>query len=300
MNREMLARQRGGEALATTDLALSLLAGIGSLDFQERLAHSLKQHVKVDAGLILLYRRGTAPKILFNDWCTDKGLSDIRNYLQGSYRLDPFYRLALDNGDDGLYRLNQIEPSLDRSQYYRDYYRHSGLHDEFNIFVSLDADTKVAISLARRRPHEIFSGEDAEFLQLAAPLLSQVVLKHYRDLRPEVIEDQGSLLQSALTQALRSFGRSVLTARECEIAQLILRGFSVKGAAARLGISPATVKLHRRNLYAKLDIASQAALFSLFIDAAVSAGNTSEDPLIAYLGRRRQLTGQLVPNRRTG
>lgn len=296
MDGETVARRTDGGASATTDLALSLLAGVGSLDFQERLAQSLKQHVKIDAGLILLYRRDTAPKILFNDWCTGKGLSDIRHYLQGCYRLDPFYRLALDNGDDGLYRLNQIEPSLDRSQYYRDYYRHSGLHDEFNIFVSLDADTRVAISLARRRSHEIFSGEDAEFLQTAAPLLSQAVLKHYRDLRPEALEDQGSLLRSALAQALRNFGHSVLTARECEVAQLILRGFSVKGAAARLGISPATVKLHRRNLYAKLDISSQTALFSLFIDAAASATSTSEDPLIAYLGRRGQLTGQFVPN----
>lgn len=296
MDGGIFAQRTDGGTPATTDLALSLLAGVGSLDFQDRLAQSLKRHVKVDAGLILLYRRDTAPRILFNDWCTDKGLSDIRSYLQGSYRLDPFYRLALDNGDDGLYRLNQIEPALGRSQYYRDYYRNSGLHDEFNIFVSLDVDTKVAISLARRRSHEIFSGDDAEFLQMAAPLLSQAVLKHYRDLRPEVIEDRGSLLQSALAQALRNFGRSVLTARECEVAQLILRGFSVKGAAARLGISPATVKLHRRNLYAKLDIASQTALFSLFIDAAASAGNASEDPLIVYLGRRGQLTGQLEPN----
>lgn len=291
-----VAAQSDRRASATADLALSLLAGVGARDFQERLALSLKRHVKVDAGLILLYRRDTAPKILFNDWCTDKGLSDIRNYLQGSYRLDPFYRLALDNGDDGLYRLNQIEPSLDRSQYYREYYRHSGLHDEFNIFVTLDTDTKVAISLARRRSHEIFSGADAKFLQTAAPLLSQAVLRHYRDLRPEAIEDQGSLLQSTLAHALKNFGRSVLTARECEIAQLILRGFSVKGAAARLGISPATVKLHRRNLYAKLDISSQTALFSLFIDAVALASNASEDPLITYLGRRGPRTGQRVPN----
>ena len=117
MHGEIVAQTPGGETSAAMDLALSLLAGVGSLDFQERLAQSLKQHVQVDAGLILLYRRDAAPKILFNDWCNDRGLSDIRNYLQGSYREEPFYRLALDNGDDGLYRLNQIEPSIDRSEY---------------------------------------------------------------------------------------------------------------------------------------------------------------------------------------
>ncbi|HEV7321405.1 MAG TPA: helix-turn-helix transcriptional regulator [Ensifer sp.] len=266
------------------DLALSLMAGVGCSDFQDRLAQSLKRHIAIDAGLMLLYRRGAAPKILFNDWRTDKGLSDIRAYLQGPYRMDPFYRLALDNGDDGLYRLRQIDPSFDRSQYYRDYYRHSGLHDEFNVFIGIDADTKIAISLARRHSHAAFSGEDQDFLQGAAPLLSMAVLRHYRDLRPESLgDDDGSPLQNALALAVRNFGRSVLTDRECQVAQMILRGYSVKGAAEKLGISPATVKLHRRNLYAKLDITSQTALFSLFIDAVSSASSAFEDPLTSYL-----------------
>lgn len=278
------------------DLALSLMAGVGCSDFQDRLSLSLKRHVAIDAGLILLYRRNAAPKILFNDWRTDKGLSDIRAYLQGPYRMDPFYRLALDNGDDGLYRLKQIDPSYDRSQYYRDYYQHSGLHDEFNVFVGLDADTKIAISLARRRSHAAFSAEDQNFLQTAAPLLSMAVLRHYRDLRPESLGDESSSLQNALAQAIKNFGRSVLTDRECQVAQMILRGYSVKGAAEKLGISPATVKLHRRNLYAKLDITSQTALFSLFIDAVSSANNAFEDPLITYLSPAGALAGSLIPN----
>ncbi|HEV7308407.1 helix-turn-helix transcriptional regulator [Ensifer sp.] len=266
------------------DLALSLMTSVGCADFQDRMAETLKRHIAVDAGLMLLYRRGAAPKILFNDWRTDKGLSDIRAYLQGPYQMDPFYRLALDNGDDGLYRLRQIDPSYDRSQYYRDYYRHSGLHDEFNVFVSIDADTKIAISLARRHAHAAFSPEDQDFLQSAAPLLSMAVLRHFRDLRPESLgDDDGSPLQSALAQAIRNFGRSLLTDRECQVAQMILRGYSVKGAAEKLGISPATVKLHRRNLYAKLDITSQTALFSLFIDAVSSARTAFEDPLSTYL-----------------
>ena len=48
------------------------------------------------------------------------------------------------------------------------------------------------------------------------------------------------------------FGSSVLTERECEIARLILRGYSLKGAAEKLSISQTTVKLHRSNLYRKM------------------------------------------------
>lgn len=280
---------------AVNDLAVSLISGIGRLDFQEHITRSLKQHLCVDAGLILLYRKGAPPKILFNDWQTHRGLRDIQHYLEGPYRLDPFYQLVLDNGDDGLYRLSRIAPNaFDRTPYYRDYYRHCGLTDEFNYLISLDSQTKVAISLCRNRSNPEFSGEDELLLESVSPMLRTAVLRHWRDLRPETLDASGSFLQGALAQAIERFGRSILTDRECEVAQLILRGYSLKGAAVRLGISPATVKLHRRNLYAKLDVTSQTSMFSLFIDAVSSAKNLYEDPLAGYLERRVQLTGDLL------
>ena len=76
-------------------------------------------------------------------------------------------------------------------------------------------------------------------------------------------------------KALSQFGCGVLSDRELEIARLILRGFSSKAMAERLKISPDTIKVHRRHLYAKLDISSQPELFSLFIQ---SLGHDLENP----------------------
>ncbi len=42
-------------------------------------------------------------------------------------------------------------------------------------------------------------------------------------------------------------------------------GYSSKGIAERLGITLGTVKNHRKHLYAKLQINSQAELFNLFL-----------------------------------
>lgn len=280
---------------AIADLAMALLEGIGRLDFQERIMSALKQQIGFDASLILLYRRDLAPKILFNDWRTDRGLSNIQQYLQGYYRLDPFYRLTLEDGIDGVHQLSQLDTGFSDSDYYRQHYRHSGLQDEINVLVSLDADTKFAISLARRDTGRPFTDADLQFLRTATPLLVKAIVRHYRDLRPGGQDDE-PLLQSALAQAVRNFGRSVLTGRECQVVQLVLRGHSVKAAAAKLGIAPATVKLHRRNLYAKLDVTSQAGLFSLFLDAVCSADNALDDPLAGYLTRRARLTGDVLPN----
>lgn len=64
-------------------------------------------------------------------------------------------------------------------------------------------------------------------------------------------------MATQIRDALSHFGASVLSERELEIARLILRGYSSKAMAERLAISPETIKVHRRHLYAKLDISSQ-------------------------------------------
>lgn len=281
----------GGGAAMVEDVAACLLDAIGRLDFQDRLMQGLKQHVAFDAGLVLLYRDGAPPRILYNEWRDGKGLADIQHYLRGPYRIDPFYRLASTQGADGLYRLSQIDPAFLTSRYYREYFRYCGLRDEVNAFVTLDPAAKIALSLARETRRAPFSDADIEKLQSVMPLLGIAVCRHFRELRPQSLDDDGLPLQNALAQAVKNFGRSVLTERECQVAQLILYGYSVKGAAEKLAISPATVKLHRRNLYSKLDISSQTALFSLFIDSVSSSRGVFEDPLDGYLTRRSPLTG---------
>ncbi len=57
----------------------------------------------------------------------------------------------------------------------------------------------------------------------------------------------------------------LLTKRELEIVTLILKGHSNLSLAAVLSLSPNTVKVHRRQIYAKLTISSQAELFRLFL-----------------------------------
>ena len=69
-----------------------------------------------------------------------------------------------------------------------------------------------------------------------------------------------------LTECFESFGQSVLTRREREISQLLLRGHSSKSIARELSIAPGTVMVHKRNLFGKLGISSQYELFSLLID----------------------------------
>ena len=80
-------------------------------------------------------------------------------------------------------------------------------------------------------------------------------------------EQPGGSLHQRLTRCFENFGEGLLTDRERQITQLLLRGHSTKSIARELGIAPGTVMVHKRNLFSKLGITSQYELFSRFIGA---------------------------------
>ncbi len=59
------------------------------------------------------------------------------------------------------------------------------------------------------------------------------------------------------------FGKRI-TPRETQVVAQVLEGHSSDSIAKDLGISVGTVRIHRRNIYAKLQISSQQELFSIF------------------------------------
>ena len=90
------------------------------------------------------------------------------------------------------------------------------------------------------------------------------------DLSPNPQADLAPRLQ----EVLRGFGRDVLTDREREACHLLLSGHSAKSSARLMDISPETVRMHRKNLYTKLEVGSQSELFALFIEC-LSQGSAS-------------------------
>jgi len=74
-----------------------------------------------------------------------------------------------------------------------------------------------------------------------------------------------------------------LTPRERDVLWYLLRGYSSALTAEKLQTSDGTVKIHRKNIYRKLEIGSQAELFSLFINCIPFARpGLPEDPLHSY------------------
>ncbi|WP_019530006.1 helix-turn-helix transcriptional regulator [Dasania marina] len=226
-----------------------------------KLIAAIKLWLNFDTAIVLLYPSQQAPVLLYDDYPRPKRQQAVIDYTHGVYLLDPFYSALKKQALDSIYHLNDFAPdNFEDSEYYQTYYRGLDLADELGIFIPLDSCNTVIISLARRNHHGVFSRDDLNTLETTLPLLKAVVQQFYT-LQPH----QHNHTLSPVSSAFENFGDGKITAREQQVAQLILQGHSSKSLAKALDISPSTIKVHRKNIYERLNINTQAELFNLFL-----------------------------------
>ena len=130
-----------------------------------------------------------------------------------------------------------------------------------------------------------FSEEEYNWLYSVSQCLAELIDLHTR--REEFVES--NLLQPGvdhhIQQGYESFGTSYVSEREQEVLELLLRGYGADTSAEKLDISLETVRRHRKSIYKKLDVNSQADLFALFINVIPYVAKAKgDDPLKAYMG----------------
>jgi DNA-binding CsgD family transcriptional regulator len=258
---------------------------IGQPGFAATLFETLGCIWPIQATTLYLYPHGGMPSALFEldgPWLPQ---GNVRQYLSGFYLLDPFYGACVEGVSSGCYDLAEVAPDhFELSEYYQSFYRHSHLQDELNYILQSAPGLSLAVSLAFT---EKLDAATTQQFKRMTPWVLTLLGKHFvgLDTRGSRFEN---LLEQRIHSALDNFGSSILTERECRIAQLILRGHSTRSLAERLGVSEDTIKSHRKNVYCKLDIGTQSELFSLFIDSLAEAqGVLSKDPLESYMSKSR-------------
>ncbi len=235
--------------------------------------------------LVVYYPEHAHPQALYYT-CTTKGeyFRQVESYINGAYVLDPFYQASI-KGKSGAFRLSDVAPdNFKKTEYFRIYYRTLNFTDELNYIQTLPEGGHVHLSLGHISKKLRFSIQTVRVLKALGPLVNALVLKHWNLITSAQPGDSALDIQQTLQQALQSFGSSILTRREQAVLQLVLHGHSSNSIAQRLEIALATVKLHRKHIYQKLDIGSQAELFYLFIDSLGCASLAgTDDPLKTYM-----------------
>ena len=164
-------------------------------------------------------------------------------------------------------------------------FKHTEIKDEIGYIIHISPDQFLNISLSRLSFAQRFNRSQISTLSDIGAVVEAICKAQWgTEIKPQDSSGGSNQLPNQLDSALKHFGTAYLTDRESQVVQLFLHGHSTKSIAERLGISPETVKLHRKNSYAKLDVSSQAELFYLFIDSLASLSDYSGgDPLVGYL-----------------
>lgn len=266
----------------------ALVSLLGEASFYERLNAAFSEIEGIGEVLLFRYPANGPPGIIYN--CYAEGSSEhirhVETYLAGPYVLDPYFEASLHGIPAGAYQLNEIAPDDFRnSEFYRVYYAATGLKDELSYIQQLEDESHLQLSVGYTGPNTAIPPDLISLLIALEPMVNALIRKQWSLQGTAPLSGPDQQFHDHLLSALALFGSSMLTPREKDTLQLILNGHSNKSAAAKLTVSEATIKLHRKHIYEKLDIGSQSQLFHLFLDS-LSCFDPAEhkDPLSAYMG----------------
>lgn len=262
----MTLRQQYSDWVATS---AEVVDKLGEADFSRALTTAIRSVVPYEFTVIFAYHKDDQPIDLYDDFPEEKRKVMVDDYQEGPYLLDPFYLHSRTPTTSRLVRLRDLAPDrFYQAEYFRNYYVQTGLAEEIGFIVDVGDEVSVVISAMREA--RVFSAKEFRDLQVLMPFVAAIARRQWHGLIGQFSDDglpQGERLPQLIEQAFQSVGRNLLTAREAEIVEFVLKGHSSEATAKALGISPGTVRIHRRNVYAKLHISSQGELFSHFISA---------------------------------
>ncbi|WP_370679324.1 LuxR C-terminal-related transcriptional regulator [Comamonas sp. GB3 AK4-5] len=237
---------------------------LGSVHFWPAFFKLLRVRLAFENALVTWYYPRQAPTVVLEfDWVASAAESQVTRYVEGMYRLDPFFQ-AFENGlGPGLHWLSDVAPDCFRqTDYYANYFRDAVGQDEVQL-VCASHGGLLSVSLGAGQH---YAASEARSLHPLQPWLLAILSRH-ADAGTDTAAAKGLAAPSLalpFRDALARFGVGALSPREAEVARLTLQGHSLQSIAQHLGIASETVKSHRRHVYAKLDVRSPSELFALF------------------------------------
>lgn len=277
------------ELRAWSESLAAVIETIDEASTPRRLCAAMGKLVPVDFSGVFILRRHSAPIAILDD--IPPG-AEAASYLESLYLLDPVYDHFLRGTLPTCTLLKDICPDdFFESDYFQKYWSHVNIVSEFSINTHYDEDTLVHMPLSRVDGSEPFSNADTKKLTAVSPVVVATMRRFWAA--------QGASFESGASKAdsfhthlrfvMDNFGCSLLTAREMDIMQLTMRGYSDKLSARELGITPGTVRNHKKSIFSKLHVSSQGQVFGLLLDALKLPADAAigPDPLATLLEKRQ-------------
>jgi len=249
----------------TNDSLAATISAVGTEDFFTRVTEYLQSIVGFIGIFVTELEGKKQPTHIYDNVRSERRLDVVDTYIERNYLLDPFFNSNLKSPGTKVHRLVEISPDrFQSSTYYERYYKGLKLKDEIGLFVQISEKNTLFYSLGRHTHEKRFSKAETKKFREILPVVEALSRRHFDGFR------HGGSSQTVgrdVDEAMLNFGEKWLTPRESEIAGLILKGHSSHSIAAQTGTTIGTTKIHRKNLYRKLNISSQAELFHAFFES---------------------------------
>lgn len=265
----------------TTDAALACAARIvkstNTPSYPEELVSVLRGIAPFEIFAFVEYYNARPPVFLDHNMGAFTNRKVLDNYLSGTYLLDAAYTACRNGVSSGLYRLRDLAPdNYFSSEFYNSADFHpcisdqpGSLAEEILYIARRSQESCLVFSLMRTTTMQPFSDQEFAGLGSMQAIVVETMLRQW-PVQASTPPD-GSASNETLEKAFSSFAHDTLSPREQTIVSLLLRGHSSLSIAHTLNIAEGTAKVHRKHIYAKLGISSQAQLFLLFCNHIVDA-----------------------------
>lgn len=193
----------------------------------------------------------------------------VQDYVSGYYLLDPLYELFLRQDTSACLPLKDIFlPELRGTGLFRDIYRSRLWTDDVTFLVYVRPGLAAFVSLIRNAEEALFTPAEHAVLASVLSAVEAVMVRAWSMVDPAEGPggERSRRAHRDLAEVVQTFGADVLTARECEVMNLLVKGFAPKAVARILAISPGTVRNHTKHIYVKLGVHSRSELMALFLE----------------------------------
>jgi len=178
-------------------------------------------------------------------------------YHDGLYRHDRSFD-PVPTGGTALLRMHADDAP--NSAHRERIYRRHGVLERLSVVRRADDGAVLAVNLYHHQHQGCFSGAELAGFADLAPLLLAAVQRHIALVAPAPGAAAAPARPAARDQLRQRC--AALTARELDVCERLLRGWSYDGIAADLGLSLASVKTYRARAFARLGLHFRNELFA--------------------------------------
>lgn len=272
---------RGPQGSEISEVAAALIDAVGTPGFVPKLNAALSRVAFFDLSAATAYPYAQRPILLYDGLGGISSPEVMRNYLDGTYLLDPAYTACVQQVPSGFYRMSELAPdAFFEGEYFNSSFVHpcismesGSLAEEALFFARLPSGFYATHSIMRSHGRGPYPLRELAALRALAPAVVAAMRRHWRNLTAAYAGGPADAIEPVLVRFLPG----LLSPRERSVVELVLRGHSSASIGVRLGISEGTVKNHRKHIHAKLGISGQAELFALFVRHVLGAESAARE-----------------------